>query len=522
MRTNLPVTGNEYDFPAEELLMSTTDQKGVMQHCNGAFARVSGFEMHELMGQPHNLVRHPDMPPEAFKDMWHTIGKGRSWIGIVKNRRKNGDFYWVRAHVTPIIENDKPHGYMSVRSKPSREDVRAAEALYERIKRQRESGKHSFRLHSGRVRSTGWRNYIERLRRASFTQRLIAMLLPLWAVALLPPALGWQGPQVLVLQALALVVLSFWLVWRFHRRITKGVNDANRLASRIAGCSVACSKELNTHVSERHPVAMLMERLQQIQINTRAIIGDASVEIGSFGRISDDIAHGAQDLAQRTESQASSLEETAASMEELASTVRQSVETVGQVLRQSAHSAQLAQRGGQAVAEVSAVMQSIEASSRQMGQIISTIEGIAFQTNILALNAAVEAARAGEQGRGFAVVASEVRALAQRSATAAGEIRTVIGNSNHQIQQGVGQMQAAGQTIDEVVQSVAQVNQLMGDISSATHEQSQGIAQVNEAVVNLDKVTQQNAALVEASAASAITMSANAGVLGRTLSVFRL
>ncbi len=295
MRTNLPVTGNEYDFPAEELLMSTTDQKGVMQHCNGAFARVSGFEMHELMGQPHNLVRHPDMPPEAFKDMWHTIGKGRSWIGIVKNRRKNGDFYWVRAHVTPIIENDKPHGYMSVRSKPSREDVRAAEALYERIKRQRESGKHSFRLHSGRVRSTGWRNYIERLRRASFTQRLIAMLLPLWAVALLPPALGWQGPQVLVLQALALVVLSFWLVWRFHRRITKGVNDANRLASRIAGCSVACSKELNTHVSERHPVAMLMERLQQIQINTRAIIGDASVEIGSFGRISDDIAHGAQD-----------------------------------------------------------------------------------------------------------------------------------------------------------------------------------------------------------------------------------
>ncbi len=209
-------------------------------------------------------------------------------------------------------------------------------------------------------------------------------------------------------------------------------------------------------------------------------------------------------------------------MEELASTVRQSDETVGQVLRQSAHSAQLAQRGGQAVAEVSAVMQSIEASSRQMGQIISTIEGIAFQTNILALNAAVEAARAGEQGRGFAVVASEVRALAQRSATAAGEIRTLIGNSNHQIQQGVGQMQAAGQTIDEVVQSVAQVNQLMGDISSATHEQSQGIAQVNEAVVNLDKVTQQNAALVEASAASAITMSANAGVLGRTLSVFRL
>ena len=522
MRTNLPVTGREYAFPAEELLMSTTDHQGKLLHCNAAFARVSGYDIEELAGQPHNIVRHPDTPPEAFKDMWTTISHGRSWIGVIKNRRKNGDFYWVRAHVTPIMENDRPGGYMSVRAKPSRDEVRKAEAMHERLHRQRESGKHSFRLHAGRVRSMGWRNQVERLRRLTFTQRLLGMVLPLWVVALLPQALGWAGPEVLAMQALALVAVTFWMVWRFHQRITKGLADANRLAGRIAGCSVARSNEFDTHISERHPMAMLMENLQQIQINTRAIIGDASAEIGSFGRISDDIAHGAQDLSQRTESQASSLEETAASMEQLASTVRQSVDTVQQVLRQSAHSAQLAQRGGQAVADVSAVMQSIEQSSRKMAQIISTIEGIAFQTNILALNAAVEAARAGEQGRGFAVVASEVRALAQRSATAAGEIRTLISNSNSQIQQGVGQMQAAGQTIDEVVQSVAQVNQLMGDISTATHEQSQGIAQVNEAVASLDKVTQQNAALVEASAASAHVMSVNAGVLGRTLSVFRL
>ena len=522
MRTNLPVTGNEYEFPGEELLMSTTDHKGVMQHCNAAFARVSGFDMEELMGQPHNMVRHPDMPAEAFKDMWATIGNGRSWIGVVKNRRKNGDFYWVRAHVTPIMENDKPRGYMSVRSKPTRNDVRDAEALYGRLRRQRETGKHRFRLHAGRVRNMGWRNQVERLQRTTFTQRLLIMLLPLWAVALVPQAMGWTGFEVLALQTLAMVALSCLILWRFHQRITSALGDANRLAGRIAGCSVAQHAEFEAHISERHPMAMLMERLQQIQINTRAVIGDARAEISGFGRISDEIAHGAQDLSERTESQASSLQETAASMEELASTVRQSVDTVQQVLRQSEHSAQLAQRGGEAVADISAVMQSIEQSSRKMGQIIATIEGIAFQTNILALNAAVEAARAGEQGRGFAVVASEVRALAQRSATAAGEIRGLIGESSAHIERGAGKMQAAGQTIDEVVQSVAQVNQLMDNINTATHEQSVGIAQVNEAVANLDRVTQQNAALVEESAASAVVMSANAGVLGRTLSVFRL
>lgn len=112
MRVNLPVTNNEYDFPADELLMSTTDTKGVLTHCNAAFARVSGFTMEELMGQPHNMIRHPDMPPEAYKDMWSTIGRGRSWTGFVKNRRKNGDFYWVQAHVTPIMRQGKPVGYL--------------------------------------------------------------------------------------------------------------------------------------------------------------------------------------------------------------------------------------------------------------------------------------------------------------------------------------------------------------------------------------------------------------------------
>ncbi len=519
MRLNLPVTSQEYDFPGHELLMSTTDNKGVLTHCNAAFARVSGYSMDELMGQPHNLIRHPDMPPEAYKDLWATIGRGRNWTGLVKNRRKNGDYYWVRANVTPMMVDGKPSGYMSVRVKPTRAEVAAAEALYRQIHAERGQGRGSVLLHAGRVRRPGWRNQLGKCGRVGLTQRLALLLLPLLAAALAPPLLGWTGAGVLAGQALALLGFAALLLWRFQCGVAQPLADIERLMTEIAGCDLTHPQAAPAGDG---PVDRLLERIQRIHLNLRAVVGDARLEIGTFGQISSEIAQSAQDLSERTESQASSLEETAAAMEQFSSTVRQSADTTEQVLKQSGHSADLAANGGQAVAEVSQVVQTIAQSSRKMGQIIATIEGIAFQTNILALNAAVEAARAGEQGRGFAVVASEVRALAQRSATAAGEIRGLIGESGAHIERGAGQMQSAGQAIEEVVRSVAHVNALMGQIGVATREQAQGISQVNEAVTDLDRVTQQNAALVEESAAAARAMSDNAGVLGRTLAVFRL
>ena len=519
MRVNLPVTQNEYDFPAQELLLSTTDRQGRITHCNAAFARVSGYTMEELMGQPHNLVRHPDMPPEAFKDLWASIGNGRSWRGMIKNRCKNGDYYWVRANVTPVVVNGKPQGYMSVREKPSRAEVQAAEALYARLRQERDAGRATFVLHAGHVRHTGWRDGLEKLRRANFTQRLAAMLLPLLAVALAPALLGLSGPAVALAQALVLLAGGGLLLWRFHQRITTGMGEALRLARDIAGCNLttqACTAQ------GRHPMVLLMEQLSQIQINLRAVVGDSRGEIGGFVTTAGEIAQGAQDLSARTESQASSLEQTAAAMEELASTAQHAADGVRQVMAESDRSATLAQQGGRAVGEAGAMVQAIEQSSRQMGQIISTIESIAFQTNILALNAAVEAARAGEQGRGFAVVAAEVRALAQRSAGAAGEIRALIQGSSEQVRRGTSQMMAAGQTIEELVRLVAHVRELTTQMGHTAREQTQGIAQVNEAVTDLDRVTQQNAALVEESAAAARAMSSNAGVLGRTLEIFRL
>jgi len=152
MRTNLPVTQREYEYPADRMLVSMTDTKGTITHCNHAFVETSGFTYEELIGQPHNLVRHPDMPPEAYKDMWQTIGHGQPWTALVKNRRKNGDHYWVQANVTPILENGKPKGYMSVRIKPSRQDVQAAEALYAQMRADSQAGKSPIYLRGGEVR----------------------------------------------------------------------------------------------------------------------------------------------------------------------------------------------------------------------------------------------------------------------------------------------------------------------------------------------------------------------------------
>lgn len=520
MRENLPVFNREFDFPADELLMSTTDSRGHITHCNAAFERVSGFSMQELMGQPHNMVRHPDMPAEAFRDMWATVGRGRSWRGMVKNRRKDGGFYWVEANVTPIVQNGKPVGYMSVRSKPTRAQVQAAEALYAKLHAQRGNADPDYVLHAGHVRRKGWRNQLGKLDRLSFTQRMAWMLLPIGVVALGFPWMGWTQVWQLLVQAGLLLVLMGWALWRLQVRVTKPFVQINRLAQELASCQLnGC---LPPPIQGRHPMALLMERLHQVHINLRAVVGDARHEIHGFMSLSRNISEGAGHLAQRTDLQASKLQETASTMQVLAQMVMESQQTTTVVMQESAYSADLAAQGGNAMADVGSLVQSIKQSSLQMGQIIATIESIAFQTNILALNAAVEAARAGEQGRGFAVVAGEVRTLAQNSAQAAGEIRKLISGSNEQIQQGVAGMQDASHTIGDVVNAVAHVSQLMREMGEVARNQASGIGQVNAALNDLDRVTQENARQAEESAGAAHEMSSNAAILGRTLEVFRM
>jgi methyl-accepting chemotaxis protein len=321
----------------------------------------------------------------------------------------------------------------------------------------------------------------------------------------------------MILTAL-MVAIGSLAAWIISRSITAPLKSAIDIAATVANGDLTTRFDGPTSRSE---IGELMTALKGMNDSLRNVVNQVQVGTKTIASASNEIAAGNMDLSQRTEEQASSLEETASSMEELTSTVRQNAENARQA-NQLAHAASdVAERGGSIVGQVVNTMGTINDSSRKIFDIISVIDGIAFQTNILALNAAVEAARAGEQGRGFAVVASEVRNLAQRSAAAAKEIKE-IGNSVEQVDIGSKLVQQAGSTMNEVVDSVRRVTDIMGEITSASSEQSIGIDQVNTAITQMDQVTQQNAALVEEAAAAAASMQEQAERLADVASSFKL
>lgn len=663
MKSNLPVTEIERDFPANEVLISETDAKGIIRAANPAFCRVSGFSESELIGKSHNVVRHPDMPTQVYADLWRTVKTGAQWMGVVKNRCANGDFYWVHASVTPIYKgSNQIVGYRSIRKKPSREAIIQAQAIYSRINR---GEKIVLDTIAQRRKSAGLIGGVSLTKRSllplavAIFGNISAAMLSLYQVDS-----GWVMTTV-SLSILLSISLAAWIfvktkvtvlqVWQGLRDFDRGDIAARidyygedelgmiaRLFNRSADMVEASLADINQStkaLSEgdfTHRVELTMEgdfeavkdsvnatistldsilavfkqqitaleegdfsihvqvqaegeykaifdyimlalearharlneiigyvdaashgdfsgrlsefnlqgsnktlveqvnRLFQIveenlsdisRITNQLAQGDLTQQIdadypGLFGETANgvnkmrqslidmikamsssievihtaslQISNGNMDFAQRTEVQSVSLKKNAASMENLLTRVKQTSDNAQSVNQLVLDTSSIALQAGEAVGEVVNTMVSINQSSHKVASIIGVIDEIAFQTNILALNAAVEAARAGEQGRGFAVVASEVRSLAQRSASAAKEIKALINVSVANVETGNRRVEYAGQTINGVVSSVNRVTDLMTDISLASSEQSIGIDQVKDVITQIDAVTQMN------------------------------
>jgi methyl-accepting chemotaxis protein len=731
MKLNTPVTNNEIVMKNGSILVTRTDLQGKILYANDEFLKISGYSRAEIIGKDHNIIRHPDMPSELFEDLWKTVKAMRPWAGVIKNRAKSGDFYWVHANIIPQFEKGKLIGFLSVRYEPKKTELEQTQALYRDVKNKTRS-----------INPTGLKALIKSIHDISLWNKTAFTLL---AFSVPTATLSYEYYQTENYLALGVIVcaatigalINVSIIHEFNKTLDKSVGIFYRLSGKSFGnnfdlkksgvigdfyrglfsmdvslsLDIAESKRLhaeslriNSALDNVHSAVLVadnnfdiiyinesaknlfknattdikkqishfdvdkllgsnmdlfntespesqrkrMQSLTGFHTDEHVIAGrhlnvitnpvldkngerigfvaewvDKTIEVkaiqeiseivqaaakgdferrinevdregfilelikninklietssvglnevarvldalshgdltktinneyfGMFGQLKDDanstveklreviyqiqlatdtintsakeIASGNNDLSHRTEKQAASLEQTAASMQELTSTVQNNSENAQHANGLATGASDIASQGVLVVRQVVKTMDDITESSRKIVDIISVIDGIAFQTNILALNAAVEAARAGEQGRGFAVVASEVRNLAQRAAAAAGEIKNLIGDSVEKVEDGTQLVAKAGRTMEEIVQAIENVTTIMSEISSASTEQTMGIEQINSAIGQMDDVTQQNAALVEEAAAAAETLEDQAQSLANTVKYFEL
>jgi aerotaxis receptor len=526
MRDNGPVTQQEYEINADAPLVSTTDLQSRITYCNPAFIAASGFTREEIMGQPHNMIRHPDMPAEAFRDMWDTLKQGEPWTALVKNRRRDGGFYWVRANVTPVRDASGICGFMSVRTKPGRDEIRTAEALYAQMRQEYQAaggGKNPSlptRLHKGALRRAGLAGLLAGLgRQAALWQEggaLVTVGIAAGALSLAGTSALALSPALAVTAAAAVTTLPL-LGW-LRRRSNRVLVDAAVAAERLA------SGDLTQVIQSRRSDAQgrLLRALSQLNVNLQAVVGDVRREVDGVHLSCSEIAAGGRDLGERTEAQAGSLQQAATALEEVAATVRHTADGAFQARDLAKDTATAARNTGSTSEAASQRMDAVRTATTRINEIVTVIDGISFQTNILALNAAVEAARAGDAGRGFAVVASEVRTLAGRTREAAQEIKKLAEDARARVEEGAKIVADTGRSARQAETAVDQMNELIGRISVAVQQQSGGIGEVNGSVASIDGITQQNSALVEQLSASAMSLSHQAELVSQAVRVFRL
>ncbi|MBV8646603.1 PAS domain-containing methyl-accepting chemotaxis protein [Paludibacterium sp.] len=517
MRNNQPVTNHEYVIPQGVFIYSRTNTKGVITEVNPAFAEISGYEPEEMVGQPHNMIRHPEMPPAAFADLWQSLKAGRPWKGMVKNRRKNGDYYWVVANASPVREDGRIVGYQSVRTSPTREQIAAADAAYRRINQ----GDKSLRIQDGRV-VRNRTSLMEKL--SSHEARLYGYVLFTFLTVLFNVAANVFGffPLAAVSHALSLLLL-LTTVYMGMFYLPRALGRLQRIRDYLEQTLTTGDLTGELVPQKEDVIGAIGGRLDTLLSAVRAtlqVIVDASREVGeSSGSLQGTVTRlgaAAEEQHESSASAAAGVEEVSVSINEVAQHAAATHTAAEETRSQAEEGARLSGKAtvtiqalAETVAQSAVTVEQLGTRTEEVGKVAGVIKEIADQTNLLALNAAIEAARAGETGRGFAVVADEVRKLAERTTRATQEIDQMIGHIQQDTSSAVGSMRASAEQVGVSVelvhdaeQALQRINQemrrtleMVTHISYSSKEQSSAMQIMAQGVEQVAHLTDESLAV---------------------------